>query len=128
MEEYAGHFLEVARRSATEKTCLLVFFWGGLAEPFMSRMPYWVQEESLEDYINLALSLSGLAFSMELAAVPAHVTPEVEASTHKAPEAAGSADVSSEVAELASGLLETVEAADISSNVAEFTSGLLEAV
>ncbi len=54
----------------TDKTCLLVFFWGGLAKPFKSRMPYWVPEEFLADYINLALSLSGTAFRVELAAEP----------------------------------------------------------
>ncbi len=58
IEEYAGRFWEVARRSATEKTCLLVFFWGGLAEPLRARMPYWNPEESLEGYLNLALRLS----------------------------------------------------------------------
>ncbi len=62
IEEYARHFLGVARRSAMENTCLMVVFWGGLAEPFKSRMPYWVPEELLEDYINLALNLSGSAF------------------------------------------------------------------
>ncbi len=49
IEEYAGHFWEVACRSAKENICLLVFFWGGLAEPFKSRMPYWVPEELLAD-------------------------------------------------------------------------------
>ncbi len=34
-------------------------------------MPYWVPEESLADYINLALSRSGTAFRVELAAEPA---------------------------------------------------------
>ncbi len=70
IEEYARHFMGVARRSATEKTCLMVIFWGGLAEPFKSWMPSWVPEESLEDYINLALNLSGSAFRVELAAEP----------------------------------------------------------
>ncbi len=73
IEDYARHFLGVARWSATEKTCLMIIFWGGLAEPFKSRMPYWVPEESLEDYINLALNLSVSAFRQELAAEPATV-------------------------------------------------------
>ncbi len=30
MEDYARDFVGVAHRSATEKTCLMVFFWGGL--------------------------------------------------------------------------------------------------
>ncbi len=85
MEEYAGHFWEVARRSATDKTCLLVFFWGGLAEPFKSRMPYWVPEESLADYINLALSLSGAAFRVELAAEPAPFHEPRESAPEPAP-------------------------------------------
>ncbi len=48
--------------------------------------------------------------------------------SHKAPKAVGSTDVSSEVAELASGLLEAGEPADVSSEVAELALGLLEAV
>ncbi len=54
-----------------EKACLMVFFWGGLAEPFKSRMPYWHPEESLEEYINLALNLRCSAFRVELAVEPA---------------------------------------------------------
>ncbi|KAF4113662.1 hypothetical protein G5714_006207 [Onychostoma macrolepis] len=69
IEDYAGDFVEMARQSATEKTCLMVIFWGGLADPFKSMMPYWAPEESLEDYINL--QLSGSAFRVELAAEPA---------------------------------------------------------
>ncbi len=34
-------------------------------------MPYWNPKESLEDYLNLALHLSGSAFGVELAAEPA---------------------------------------------------------
>ncbi|KAF4114383.1 hypothetical protein G5714_004606 [Onychostoma macrolepis] len=71
IEDYAGDFVGMARQSATEKTCLMVIFWGGLADPFKSMMPYWAPEESLEDYINLALQLSGSAFRVELAAEPA---------------------------------------------------------
>ncbi|KAF4112101.1 hypothetical protein G5714_006896 [Onychostoma macrolepis] len=71
IEDYAGDFVRMARQSATEKTCLMVIFWGGLADPFKSLMPYWAPEESLEDYINLALQLSGSAFRVELAAEPA---------------------------------------------------------
>ncbi len=65
IEVYARDFVGVARQSATEEACLMVFFWGGLAEPFKSRMPYWHPEESLEGYVNLALSLSGSTFRME---------------------------------------------------------------
>uniref|UniRef100_A0A8C2K681 Rabphilin 3A homolog (mouse), b n=1 Tax=Cyprinus carpio TaxID=7962 RepID=A0A8C2K681_CYPCA len=64
----------VARQS--EKTCIIVFFWGGLTEPFKSLMLHWVPEESLEDYINLALHLSGSAFRVDLAVDPAHSSPE----------------------------------------------------
>ncbi len=72
IEDYARDFVGGARRSATEKTCLMVFFWGGLAEPFKSLMPYWHPEESLEEYINRALYLRGSSFRVELAAEPAH--------------------------------------------------------
>ncbi|KTG35894.1 hypothetical protein cypCar_00043160 [Cyprinus carpio] len=72
--DYARDFVGVARQS--EKTCIIVFFWGGLTEPFKSLMLYWVPEESLEDYINLALHLSGSAFRVDLAVDPAHSSPE----------------------------------------------------
>ncbi len=71
IEVYARDFMEVARQSATEEACLMVFFWGGLAEPFKSRMPYWHPEDSLEGYINLALNLTGSAFRVESAPKPA---------------------------------------------------------
>ncbi len=92
--EYAGHFWKVAHRTATMKTCLLVFYWGGLAEPFKSLL-YWVPEESL--------NLSGLAFRMELVTVPAHIAPEVAASAHKAPEAAVPSHTAPEVVASAHG-------------------------
>ncbi len=93
MEDYAKDIIGVTRRSAQE-TCLMVFFWGGLVEPFKSRMPYWHPEESLEHYVNLALRLSGSAFRVELAAEPAPFTesaPEpapFRESTESAPEPA----------------------------------------
>ncbi len=61
IEEYARDFMGVARRSAMEKACLMITFWGGLGEPFRSCMPYWNPEDSLEDYINLALSFKRLS-------------------------------------------------------------------
>ncbi|XP_026145924.1 uncharacterized protein LOC113120203 [Carassius auratus] len=54
----------------------MVFFWGGLAEPFKSLMPFWHPDETLEDYINLALQLSGSAVRVELAAEPAQGSPK----------------------------------------------------
>ncbi len=48
IEVYARDFVGGTRQSATEEACLMVFFWGGLAEPFKSRMPYWHPEDSLE--------------------------------------------------------------------------------
>ncbi|KTG36233.1 hypothetical protein cypCar_00042994 [Cyprinus carpio] len=45
IEEYARDFFGVAHRSPMEKTCLMVVFFGGLAEPFKSLMAYWVPEE-----------------------------------------------------------------------------------
>ncbi len=108
IEEHAGCFWEVARRSATEKTCLLVFFWGRLAEPLRARMPYWNPEDSLEGYLNLALRLSGSAFRVELAANPVRDSSQVAASApeaavpahtaHEAPSAAMPAHRASEVA------------------------------
>ncbi len=85
VEEYAGHFWEVSCWSVTEKTCLLVFFWGGLAEPFKSRMPYWVPEDSLEVYINQVLNLSSSAFRVELAAEPAPFREPTESAPEPAP-------------------------------------------
>ncbi|XP_016351136.1 predicted GPI-anchored protein 58 [Sinocyclocheilus anshuiensis] len=76
IEDYARDFVGVARQSATERTCSMVCFWGGLTEPFKSLMPFWHPEEALEDYVNLALQLSGSAVRMELAAEPAHSSPE----------------------------------------------------
>ncbi len=85
IEYYARHFLGVTRRSAMEKTCLMVIFWGGLAEPFKSRMSYWVPEESLEDYINLALNLSGSTFRVELTAEPAPFREPTESAPEPTP-------------------------------------------
>ncbi len=85
IEEYTWHFWEVARRSAMEKTCLLGFFWGGLAEPFKSRMPYWNPEESLEDYLNLALHLSSSAFRVDLAAKSAPFRDSAESAPFREP-------------------------------------------
>ncbi len=85
IEEYTRHFWKVARRATTEKTCLLVFFWNGLAHPFKSRMPYWNPEESLEDYFNLALHLSGSDFWVELAAEPALFREPTESAPDSAP-------------------------------------------
>ncbi len=84
IEDYARDFMGVARQSAMEKTCLMITFWGGLGEPFRSWMPYWVPEDSLEDYINLALNLSGSAFRVKSTAEP---TPVGEP-TESAPEPA----------------------------------------
>ncbi len=67
IEDYAEYFVRMARQSVTEKTCLMVIFWGGLADPFKSMMPYCAPEESLEEYVNLALHLSGSAFRVEAA-------------------------------------------------------------
>ncbi len=63
----------------------MVVFWGGLAEPFKSRMSYWVPEELLEDYINLALNLSGSAFRVELAAEPAPFREPTQSAPEPAP-------------------------------------------
>ncbi len=63
----------------------MVFFWGGLAEPFKSRMPYWHPEDSLEGYINLALSLSGSTFRMESTPEPAPPHEPTESAPEPAP-------------------------------------------
>ncbi len=85
IENYARDFVGVARQSATEKACLMVFFLGGLAEPFKSRMPYWHPEDSLEGYINLALSLSGSTFKTESAPEPAPFREPTESAPEPAP-------------------------------------------
>ncbi len=85
IEDYARDFVGVARQLATEKTCLMIIFWGGLVELFKSRMTYWFPEELLEDYINLALNLSGSAFRVELAAEPASVREPMESAAEPAP-------------------------------------------
>lgn len=72
IEDYSRDFIEMFHWSATEKTCLMVFFWGDLAETFKSRMPYWHLKESLEEYVNQALSLRGSSFRVELAGEPTH--------------------------------------------------------
>ncbi len=78
-------FMGVARQSTMEKACLMIIFWGGLAESFRSRMPCWVPEDSLEDYINLALNLSGSAFRVELAAGPVPETIRYKAPSFREP-------------------------------------------
>ncbi len=65
IEDYAKDFVGMARQSATEKTCLMVIFWEGLADSFKSMMTYWAPEVSLEEYVNLALHLSSSAFRVE---------------------------------------------------------------
>ncbi len=85
IEVYARDFVGVARQSAMEEACLMVFFWGGLAEPFKSRMPYWHPEGSLEGYINLALSLSGSTFRKESASEPAPPREPTESAPETAP-------------------------------------------
>ncbi len=61
------------------------FFLGGLAEPFKSRMPYWHPKESLEEYVKLALHLSGSAFRVELAPEPAPFRELTESAPEPAP-------------------------------------------
>ncbi len=85
IEAYTRDFMGVALQLAMEKACLMVFLRGGLAEPFKSRMPYWVPEESLEDFINVALNLSGLSFRVELAAEPAPVREPTETAPFREP-------------------------------------------
>ncbi len=85
IEVYAGVFVGVARQLATEEACLMVFFWGGLAEPFKFRMPYWHPEDSLEGYINLALSLSGSTFRMESTPEPTPFREPTEPAPEPAP-------------------------------------------
>ncbi len=85
IEVYARDFVGVARQSVTEEACLVVFFWGGLVEPFKSQMPYWHPEDSLEGYINLALSLSGSTFRMESAPEPAPPREPTESAPEPAP-------------------------------------------
>ncbi len=85
IEVYARDFVGLACQSATGEACLVFFFLGGLAEPFKSRMPYWHPEESLEEYINLALHLSDSAFRVELAPEPAPFREPTESAPEPAP-------------------------------------------
>ncbi len=85
IEVYTRDFVGVARQSATEEACLMFFWGGGLTKPFKSRMPYWHPEESLEEYINLALYLSGSAFRVELAPEPAPFHEPTESAPEPAP-------------------------------------------
>ncbi len=98
IEDYASDFVAEARQSSLEETCLTIFFWGGLAEPFKSGMPYWHPGESLEGYVNRALYLKGSSFRVEEAAMPSHTASKVVASAHASPEAAVPAHIPLEVA------------------------------
>ncbi len=71
IEEYAGHFLGSRSSVGDREDLPPALLLGRLAESFKSRMPYQNPEELLEDYLNLALHLSGSAFRVELAAEPA---------------------------------------------------------
>ncbi len=98
IEDYASDFVGEARQLSFEETCLTIFFWGGLAEPFKSCMPYWLPGESLEGYVNRALYLKGSSFRVELVAAPSHKALEVAVPSHTASKVVASAQRSPEVA------------------------------
>ncbi len=85
LEDYVEDFMGMARQLATEKTSLMVIFWGSLADPFKSMVPYWAPEESLEEYVNLDLHLSGSAFRVESAPEPAPFGEPTESAPEPAP-------------------------------------------
>ncbi len=90
-------------------------------------MPYWNPEELLEDYLNLALHLSGSAFRVESMAASAHKAPEAAVHLHTAPEMVASAHGSPEAALPAHILREAVDFADVSSETAVFAHTAHEA-
>ncbi len=81
IEEYARDFMGVARRVSYGEGLSHDHLLGRPGRALQIRMPYWNPEDSLEDYINLALSLSGSAFRMETESVPgAHAVRSVPGS------------------------------------------------
>ncbi len=67
---------------------MLIYVLGGTPlVKIISNLFLQKAEESLEDYINLALNLSGSAFRVELTAVPANIPLEAVVTTHKVPKA-----------------------------------------
>ncbi|KAF4097197.1 hypothetical protein G5714_021205 [Onychostoma macrolepis] len=69
IEDYARDFVGVARQSAAERTCLMIFS-GRPSRALQVLMPYW--HPSHWRYINRALYLRGSSSRVEFAVEPVH--------------------------------------------------------
>ncbi len=64
IEDYVVDFLELAHLTHLDDLCLMIFFRGGLSEPLRSIMPPHDPNWMLENYIDIALQLSGSPFTV----------------------------------------------------------------
>ncbi|XDV40950.1 hypothetical protein PO909_009926 [Leuciscus waleckii] len=88
IEEYIMDFVELAHWAFFDELCLMIFFRGGLSEPFSSLMPLHHPSWSMKHYIDMALQLSGSTFSVSLASAESeslHVMPAKSESLHVMP-------------------------------------------
>ncbi|KAK9969758.1 hypothetical protein ABG768_027907, partial [Culter alburnus] len=67
IEDYVLDFIELAPLTCFDELCLMTFFRGGLSEPLSSIMPIHEPNGTLEQYIELALLLSGSPFTVGVA-------------------------------------------------------------
>ncbi len=67
IEDYVVDFLELAHLTHLDEICLIIFFRGGLSEPLSSIMPLHDPNWTLENYIDIALQLSGSPFTVGIA-------------------------------------------------------------
>jgi len=91
IEEYVMDFIELAPLTCFNEECLMIFFRGGLSEPLSSVMPLHDPNGTLEQYIELALQLSGspllsyltVGVVEECDTLPNHVMAAAKENTHK---------------------------------------------
>ncbi len=67
IEDYIVDFLELAHMTHLDEICLLIFFQGGLSEPLSSIMPLHGPNWTFENYIDMAIQLSGSLFTVGIA-------------------------------------------------------------
>ncbi|KAI2661444.1 Retrotransposon Gag-like protein 9 [Labeo rohita] len=67
VEEYVLDFITLARQTAMNDLCLMVFFRGGLSEPFGSSMPLHQPHWTLRQYLDIALHISGSSLTVDVA-------------------------------------------------------------
>ncbi len=67
IEDYVVDFLELAHMTHLDEICLIIFFRGGLSEPLSSIMPLHDPNWTLENYVDMALQLSGSPFTVGIA-------------------------------------------------------------